>query len=136
MKTLQTLIRLNRWQVDEKRRELRGLEDMREDLVVRRTQIDVEMAAEQDYSDERAVQFAYPAFVQAALERREKLTSSIAEVDAAIEKKQIELADAARELKKIEVAAERRAERERIEQNRRGQIETDEISMNVYRRQN
>ncbi|MDA5193172.1 flagellar FliJ family protein [Govanella unica] len=135
MKGLSTLIRLNRWRVDEKRRELRGLEDMRSDLVIRRTTIDVEMATEQSVGDEPVVQFSYGAFVRAALLRRETLTRSIAEVEHAVEEKQSELADCVRELKKIEVAAERRAERERLELSRREQIEVDEISMNVFRRQ-
>lgn len=135
MKGLNTLIRLNRWRVDEKRRELRGLEDMRSDLLIRRTAIDVEIAAEQATGQEPVVQFSYAAFLRAAMTRRETLSKSIAEIDHAIEEKQAELADCVRELKKIEVAAERRAERERQDLNRREQIETDEISMNVFRQQ-
>ncbi len=135
MKGLSGLIRLNRWRVDEKRRELIGLENMRQDLLVRRTALDVEIAAEQHVADESVVQYAYGTYVKNALRRRETLNKSIAEVEAAITEKQREVGEAVQELKKIEIAADRRAERERLEMNRRDQIAMDEIALNVYRQQ-
>lgn len=134
MKAMQSLIRLHRWQADEKRRELAELEAMREDLLLRHSVLQAEIQAEQAVAQQAVVQFSYATYARAAIGRRETLSRSIADVEQAIEAKQDELADAVRELKKFELVAARRAEREREDANRREQLDVDEVALNLFRR--
>jgi flagellar export protein FliJ len=135
MKGLNSMIRLQKWQVDEKRRQLAELEAMRADLVRRKEGLRAEVAAEHKAADAQVIQFAFATYVRDALSRLETLGSSIEEVDRAIEAMQDELADAFRELKKYEVAEARHAARAQEEEARRDQIATDEIALNMFRQQ-
>lgn len=134
MKAMQSLVRLHRWQADEKRRELVDLEAMREDLLLRHSMLQAEIQAEQTMAQQTVVQFSYAAYARAAIVRRETLSRSISDLDLAIDAKQDELADAVRELKKFELVAARRAERERESANRREQQGLDEVALNQFRR--
>ncbi|MEX1147972.1 MAG: flagellar FliJ family protein [Sphingomonadales bacterium] len=129
------MIRVHKWQVDEKRRQLGELEVMRADLVRRRETLRREIAAEQQGADAQVVQFAFAAYVRDALVRLETLASSIAEVDRAIEAMQDEIAEALRELKKYEVAEARSEARAGLEAARRDQIATDEMALSMFRQQ-
>lgn len=135
MKGLDSMIRLQKWQVDEKRRQLADLEAMRADLVRRREGLRAEVAREQKAADAQVVQFAFATYVRDALGRLETLRESTEEVDRAIEVMQDELADAFRALKKYEVAEARHAARAQEEANRRDQIATDEMALNMFRQQ-
>lgn len=135
MKGLESMIRLQKWQVDEKRRQLADLEGMRADLVRRREGLRAEVAAEHQAADSQVIQFAFAAYVRDALERLETLRTSIEEVDRAIEAMQDELAESYRELKKFEVAEARHAQRAQEEAQRRDQMATDEIALNMFRQQ-
>ncbi|HEY8353048.1 MAG TPA: flagellar FliJ family protein [Sphingomonadales bacterium] len=134
MKAIQGMIRLHRWQADEKRRELAELEAMRDDLLARRAALEEEIRSEQSQAQEAVVQFAYASYIRSALARRETLGHSIAEVERNLEIKREELAEAVRDLKKFETAAARRAERMREEAGRREQSALDEMSLNIHRR--
>lgn len=134
MKAIQGMIRLHRWQADEKRRELAELEAMRDDLLMRRATLEAEIKSEQSQAQEAVVQFAYASYLRSALSRRETLGHSIAEIERNLEIKREELAEAVRDLKKFETAAARRAERMREEAGRREQNALDEMSLNVHRR--
>lgn len=134
MKAFQSLIRLHRWQADEKRRALADLEAMRADLLARHEAIGVEIKAEQAVQGEPVVQFSYGTYLRSAMARRQTLAKSIAEIEREIADRREELSDAVRELKKFEIAAERRAERAQVELNRRESNEADEVALNVFRR--
>ncbi len=133
MKGLDSMIRLHKWQVDEKRRQLGELETMRADLVRRQDALRAEMAAEKTAAGEQVIQFTFATYIRNALERLETLASSIEEVDRAIEAMQNDLAEAYRALKKFEVAQARHAARARQEEARRDQIATDEIALTMFR---
>lgn len=135
MKGLRSMIRLQKWQVDEKRRQLTDLESMRADLVRRKQDLRNEIAHEQKAADQQVIQFAFASYVRDALARLETLASSIAEVDIAIDAMQDEVAAAFRELKKYEVAEARNEARADAEAQRRDQMATDEIALNMFRQQ-
>jgi flagellar FliJ protein len=136
MKGVDGMIRLIKWRLDEKRRELADLENMRDELHSRISKIEAEMLAERNAAaaSSPVIGFAYAGYAAAAMARRRKLEASIHEIAASIDVKKEEVADFFRELKKFEVLAERRMQRERAAEGRREQANLDEISLNMFRR--
>ncbi|RIK95533.1 MAG: flagellar export protein FliJ [Proteobacteria bacterium] len=134
MRSLASVIRLHRWKVDEKRREVADLEAMAEALRQRLQDLEQEIEREKEGADVLVVGFAYAAYVRAALARRERFLRSITDAEAAVAGKRHELAEAFRELKKFEVAEARRLERAAAESSRRERAEADETALNIHRR--
>lgn len=134
MKGVAGMIRLQKWQLDVKRRELAGLENMRDDLLTRKNLIEQELIAERAAAANPEVSYVYAGFAEASFARRRKLEESIRETAASIDVKKAELAGIFQELKKFEIISERHAEREKITAGRKMQAELDEISLNMFRR--
>ncbi len=135
MRTLSTLIRLHRFQLDEKRRALTDLENLRADLVRQRDKMEAELAAEQEVAKKVEVgAFAYGGFARGVIARREKLAGSLAEIDTRIEAAQRDVAAAFQDLKRHEIALAQRQRRQREEAERREQIALDEVSLDMHRR--
>ncbi|MBM3555990.1 MAG: hypothetical protein FJX47_10600 [Alphaproteobacteria bacterium] len=133
MRGLPTLIRLHGFHLDEKRRKLAEIEKMRADLQARLSAIDDEVAREKEQANrDPAVAAGFGAFFKRALERKERLRQSIAELDVAADKANLEVADAYRELKKFELAKERRDQEAAYAENRAEQTRLDEIGINAY----
>ena len=86
MKSRDTLVRLKRFQVEEKRRRLRQIELMVAEFARISGELDREIASEEKragISDPR--HFAYPTYARAAAARRDNLKSSILELTAQLE---------------------------------------------------
>jgi flagellar protein FliJ len=135
MRTLATLIRMHRYQLDEKRRALTDLENLRADLIRQREKLEAELVREQDVA--KTVEcgaFAYAGFARGYIERREKLMASLAEIEARIEAAQKEVNEAFQDLKRHEIALAARQRRQREEAERRQQLELDEVSLDMHRR--
>lgn len=137
MKTLAGVIRLHRWQLDEKRRALGELEALADRLGGEIRQLDADMAAERQAAEREAgngVGFSFAAYVRNALARRERLQQSIRQVEEQIAAARDEIAEAFQELKKFELAQE---DRDRRAANRRRRAETiafDEIALTRFLR--
>jgi flagellar export protein FliJ len=135
--TLDSLIRLHRWQVDERRRQLAELEGLAEKLRQEMVRLAEERAAEQTAASASFLaRHVYPGYIRRALERQKTLGQSLAEADVQIVQARDALADSFQELKRYEIAA---ANRERLRMNaaaRRERIETDAIAIENYRRAN
>jgi flagellar export protein FliJ len=130
MKSRETLIRLKKFQVDEKRRRVAQIEGM----IAEFQRMTVELEREIETEQERAgindpTHFAYPTYAKAAIQRRENLTRSIEELQAQLEEAKTSLADAFEELKKVELLDERDQARERAEENAREQADLDNIGL-------
>lgn len=134
MRGLNGMIRLAKWQLDEKQRQLADLDAMRESLREKAATLAAEVNAEQAAASTGDAAFAYANFARAALDRRETLERSIAEVETALAQVREQVSEAFRELKKYEVAEARRFEREQLETNRKNQAALDEIALNMHRR--
>lgn len=134
MRSLASVIRLHRWKVDEKRREVADLEAMADALRQRLLDLEREIKREREGADAQVVGFAYANYVRAAIARRERFLRSIREAETAVAGKRNELAEAFRELKKFEVAEARRLELVAEESARRERAETDETALNIHRR--
>lgn len=133
-KGLTGVVRLHKWQVDEKRRQIAELETMRSELVQKLEKLINDLAAEQrQLATSNVVDINYASYASSIMARRENLQSSITEIDVSIENMKDELSEAFKELKKYEIVQERALERERFEEKRREQERLDELSLNMYR---
>ncbi|MAU40204.1 MAG: hypothetical protein CMF31_01135 [Kordiimonas sp.] len=134
-KAAQGMIRLTKWQLDEKRRQLADLEIMRDELQGKIRGLENEIAHEKKViSQSHIVDFSYANFAQETIRRRETLEKSIADISVSIEEMKDQVAEAFQELKQYEILEQREQERERHKRERRQQAELDEVSLNIHRR--
>ncbi len=128
MKSRDTLIRLRKFQVDEKRRRVAQIEGMVADFDRMASDLDREIATEQDRAGiHDPTHFAYPTYAKAAMGRRDNLKRSADELKVQLEDARMALAEAFEELKKVELLDERDQMRERAADNVREQAELDRI---------
>ncbi len=128
MKSRDTLIRLKRFQVDEKRRKVAQIEAMIAEFERMTAELDREIHTEQERAGiHDPGHFAYPTYAKAAIQRRENLRRSADELKAQLDDAKAALQDAFEELKKVELLDERDQARERAEENAREQAELDAI---------
>ena len=129
MKTRDSLIRLKRFQVDDKRRQLSQIEAMIAEFNRMADELDDQIRSEQERVGIADVShFAYPTFAKAAATRRDNLKNSAHELDDQLERAREELNEAIEELKKFEQLEERDQQRERTAQDMAEQEELDEIA--------
>ncbi len=103
MKSRDTSIRLKRFQLEEKRRRVRQIEQMVAEFGRMSGELDREIASEEKragIADPR--HFAYPTYARAASVRRDNLKSSIAELTAQLEEARAAQDVAQDELVKVE----------------------------------
>ena len=135
MSSLDSLIRLHGWRLEEKRRVLADLESLMDELKRRARDLEAEIHNEQSAaagSDEAA--YAYGAYAAEAINRREKLAQSAVEIASKIELARDDVRTAFQEVKKYEIALERKVKRERLEAARRERIEENDLGVEVFRR--
>jgi flagellar FliJ protein len=119
MKSRDALIRLKRFDVEEKRRKVADIEAMIGDFNHMAVDLDRQIAIEQERAGISDVNhYAYPTFAKAALQRRNNLAASASDLAARLAAARGELEEACEELKKIELLEERDAERLKLEQTR------------------
>ena len=129
MKSRETLIRLKKFQVDEKRRKVAQIEAMIAEFDRIASELDREIKLEQDRAGiHDPGHFAYPTYAKAAIARRENLKRSADELKAQLDEAKAMLGEAFEELKKVEMLDERDQAREKAEQNAREQAELDRIA--------
>jgi len=129
MKSRETLIRLKKFQVDEKRRKVAQIESMIAEFDRIAAELDREIKVEQDRAGiHDPAHFAYPTYAKAAITRRENLHRSAGELKAQLDDAQAALGEAFEELKKVEMLDERDQAREKAEAAAREQSELDRIA--------
>ena len=129
MKSRETLIRLKKFQVDEKRRKVAQIEAMIAEFDRIAFDLDREIKTEQDRAGiHDPAHFAYPTYAKAAIVRRENLKRSADELKAQMDDAKAVLGEAFEELKKVEMLDERDHAREKAEDNAREQTELDRIA--------
>jgi len=132
---LESMVRLHRWTLDEKRRKLAELEGLRNklradvDALQRKIEREREAAAG---SSDGAV--ALPAFVAVTLDRCERLEETIKGVEEAILEAREEVQGAFQELKTYEKAQTNQRRRESEKRQKRDQILQDEQAIEQHRR--
>ncbi len=137
-KGLKTLIRLSRWQVDERRRILVALQAREDEIKAVLDGHYRQLPAEQAIAaqDSTGSGFFYGAFADAWLDRRDQLLAMLGELAGQIEQARDELAEAFRQQKTYELTQTARERREREEADRKEQAALDETGLNIYRRRN
>lgn len=130
MKSRETLIRLRKFQVDEKRRRVAQIETMIAEFDRMSADLEREITAEQEKAGiHDPAHYAYPTYAKAAIARRENLRRSAADLKTQLEDARAELGEAFEELKKVELLDERDQSRERASENAREQAELDQIGL-------
>jgi flagellar export protein FliJ len=124
MKSRETLIRLKKFQVDEKRRKVAQIETMIAEFERIASDLEREIKAEQDRAGiHDPAHFAYPTYAKAAMQRRENLKRSAGELRTQLEDAKLALDEAFEEMRKVELLDERDQMRERAEEDARAQGE-------------
>ena len=135
MSALHTLIRVHRWQLDERRRYLADL-----DRLAARLRGDAQRLGDEAEAEARAAGLsleaaaAYPDFIRTLIERRREIEHSVAEVDAQIAEAREAVAAAFQEVKRYELAAAHREREGRRQAARREQREQDGLALQIHRR--
>ena len=129
------MIRLSKWQLDDKRRNLADLEKMKAVFLQNLTDLQNELIREQKkVSESPVVDISYAAYAQQVMVRRLNIVNSMVEIDVSIEDVKDQVAEAFKEVKKYEVVEQRQRDRERADRNRREQGDMDELALNMHRR--
>jgi flagellar export protein FliJ len=135
MKSRDTLIRLKKFQVDERRRKAAQIEGMIAEFERMAADLDREIKTEQERAGiHDPAHFAYPTYAKAAMARKENLKRSADELKGQLDDAKAALGEAFEELKKVELLDERDQARERADENAREQTELDAIGMLRARR--
>ncbi len=130
MKSREPLIRLKKFQVDEKRRKVVQIEGMIAEFERIAGDLEREIKTEQERAGiHDPAHFAYPTYAKAAIQRRENLKRSADELKGQLNDAKDALADAFDELKKVELLDERDQARERETDAAQEQSELDAIGL-------
>ena len=130
MKSRETLIRLKKFQVDEKRRRVAQIEGMIAEFDRMAVDLEREIKVEQERAGiHDPGHFAYPTYAKAAMNRRDNLKRSADELRVQLEDAKAALGEAFEEMKKVELLDERDQMRERVLDDAREQAELDSIGM-------
>jgi len=114
MKSRETLIRLKKFQFDEKRRKVAQIETMIAEFDRMAGDLEREIRVEQDRAGiHDPAHFAYPTYAKAAIARRENLKRSAEELRIQLEDAKSALGEAFDDLKKVELLGARDQMRER-----------------------
>jgi flagellar protein FliJ len=132
---LRSLIRLHRWQLDERRRDLATLEDLAAKLREEHQKLDAEDERERavaSASPEAA--YGYAGYARSLIDRRRKLERTQAEVAEQIARAREALAEAYQEMKRYEIAAASRQRQLEEREAKRQQQTLDELGVEGFRR--
>lgn len=131
VKDFKTLVRMRKWALDEKQRELGEMLGVLGNLEAEKEALEQAVLSEQKIAAENPelAGFAYGSFANAVIAEREAITKMITEQEEKIDAFRDEVADAFKELKTAEIAERNRVEAERAEEDKKEQDELDEIGM-------
>ncbi|SLN69633.1 flagellar export protein FliJ [Oceanibacterium hippocampi] len=134
-KGLNTLIRAQRWRLDEQRRQLAELGRMKSEMETQVAAIDDQFAAEQRAAGEdRDVVFAFPAYAREMRTRRNAILQSVEELERQIERAHEDVSAAFQELKRYELAVEADERKRELAERRREQRDMDERAARMLMR--
>lgn len=135
MSNLKTIIRLQKWKLDEKRRALAELQNLADRLKAEMERLKEEIAAEQAAArDNPEASYTYANYIRAAMDRGKRLTQSLGQVEAQITVATDDMAEAFQELKRYELAEEERMRREKEKIKRKEAEMMDETALVGFRR--
>ena len=117
MKSREALIRLKKFQVEERRRTVAQIESMISGFERISADLERDIKIEQDRSGiHDPAHFAYPTYAKAAIQRRDNLKRSAHDLKIQLEDAKGALGEAFEEMRKVELLGERDQIRERTEE--------------------
>ena len=136
MSVIEKLIRFHKFDLDEKRRYLRELEEQEARIQEAIDAIDQEVQSEQAFSRGEA-NFAqyYGGYATRTKARREALVDELSKAHEVVEEARETVVQAFEELKKYEITKDQQDHRAYLEEERQIQIELDEIGLTTHQRQ-
>ena len=135
MNGLDQLLRLQKWTLDEKRRQAADLVALIERLQGDIVKLDEEVAREIEIArTDLEASRHLPPYRDMMAKRRERLEQSVADITLELERVREEIAEAFGDIKKTEQTIQNRQERKRQAAARREQIATDEMGIEQHRR--
>ena len=135
-RNFKTLIKINDWEVDEKRRILADQLRQQALLQDRLSALEQEITQEQEFAQAMPTEagLTYAAYAEVATERRENLKKAIILQSHGVEAARERLREAYLELKKYEIAEERREAEVAAEFAKQDQAELDELGIVNHQR--
>ncbi len=134
-KDLNSLIRLNKWMVDERRRELSdvlsSLQSLEEGLEELEKELELEQQAAQSAPNEAGL--LYGSYASSVILKRDSLNAGILEMEEKATEARARLDESFRELKKFEITQESRNLKLAQEAENKECIEMDELALQVHR---
>lgn len=135
MSSLDTLIKLHRFHLDEQRRHVAECETLADKLRAELQRLDEEKVEEQQVAgNSHEASFTYSGYARVLIDRRKKLLQSIDETEQQIVSARTALADAFAEVKRYEIAAANRLLAKHRGLERVRQQELDEVALSGFRR--
>ncbi len=108
MKSNDTMLKLRRFEVNEKQQTVADIEMMIVDFRRMADDLSHQIRVEEESSGVREVKhFSYPTYAKAARQRRDNLHASIGDLEAKLQEARAQLTEAYEELKKSELVEER-----------------------------
>jgi len=135
MKSLATLIKLQKTYVDEQRQQLARLQDYLDYVEQQIAQLEISLAREQAAAQDEEARATYGAYLTSMINRGRELEKDRINAAAAVKLAQEKLAELFEEQKRYEIAEEARIEQEAREERRRETLEMDEIGGVMHERQ-
>lgn len=135
MKSHNSLIRLRKFEVDERRQKVADLEAMIDDFqrmaqdLDRQVEVEQQRAGTSDMNDCR-----YPLWAKDAITRRERIVDSVTELENKLNSARDDLASSFEELKKVEKVGEREMARVQDMREKEERDELDEIASSRHHR--
>jgi len=135
MNGLDQLLRLQKWTLDEKRRQAADLTALIERLQGDIAKLDDDVAREIEIArTDLEASRHLPPYRDMMAKRRDRLEQSVADVTLELERVREEIAETFGDIKKTEQTIQNRQERKRQAAARREQIATDEMGLEQHRR--
>jgi flagellar FliJ protein len=135
-KNLNTLIRLHKYRVDEKRRSLGELLGEVASLETRSKNLEHEIIAEQQTASAApdSVGMFYGAYAKEVVNKRNEILTQISDFEAQITATQEEMRSEYQDLKIFEISQERRDQITALETTKMEQATLDELGLETHRR--
>lgn len=134
-RSLDSLARLSRWELDERRRDIAELYRIRNELADAADTLQRMLTDERQHAEASGTHTEFAAFAGRIRDQQAAVDAQIVEFDKRIMEKQAEIATAFQELKRFEIIEERQIRAEREEADRREQAVLDEVGLNSHRRE-
>jgi len=130
MKRRGSLLRLKRFRVDELKRRLATLDEMKVDLEKKLSDLEDSVVRERQRANDSDIgRLAFPSFLQSIEVRRKNIRNTMTNLERERSAQQDELTSAFQDLKSFELAEEERLRRATEAESRAAQSRLDEIAM-------